>query len=130
MEKDNVKPKLVYFMTPTKDYSPMAMVFFVDNIIKCLSEFFDVVVVSEVAIMPRYVKNTNRSHTVSGHCRWSGSMPTGNKKVSAFPTILKIGFMQIDAYSPGRGPFFLMERLGIETMGIYLKRDTCMPSMT
>ncbi len=117
MQEEQIKRKLVYFMAPADSYSPVMRHFFVNNVLRGLSEFFELVVISQdcdyAEICDRHQPDIAMFDGAVEPlpCR----LPIRN--TSAFPTIPKVGFCKVDPYSQARSVFLSeMESLGIETI--------------
>lgn len=111
-----VKPKLVYFMAPVTEFSPLVMEFFVSRFLKCLALFFDVVIVNSDCDYDEVCDQHHPDLTLFDggiefpHCHQD------IKNTSSHPEVPKIGLLKSDVFSPSRSVFISeMEQWGVET---------------
>ena len=112
-----VKPKLVFFQWRYKA-APKFMVFLHEQHVKCLSEFFEVIVIDEDCDYQQICDEYQPDITL-----FESGIPTINspcqrivKNTSAYPEIPKLGLYNGDAFCGFHAAFFSdMERWGVET---------------
>jgi hypothetical protein len=111
------KPKMVFFQPPRLHNSPHFKEFYNDKAVKCLSEFFQVVIINqdcdyaEICDIHRpEISLFESSNPEMKDCRIRIS------NTSSYPEIPKVGLMWMDVFTPARSAFLAdMDKWGVET---------------
>jgi hypothetical protein len=121
----NLKPRLIFFRFIGSNL-PQYILMHLQEQIKCLSEFFDVVVINEDCDYKLICEKYRPDITVFESGVYAG--PRKIKNTSAYPEIPKVGFCNADAYCLTRSVFLSdMERWDIST---YFCLSVSMPDYT
>ncbi len=111
--KNITKPRLVFFRW-TQEEIPQFVRLHLQQHVKCLSEFFEVIVISENCDYQQVCDKYQPDLTL-----FESGVYTGKREIqntSAYPEIPKLGFCNADAYCESRDVFISdMARWGIET---------------
>jgi hypothetical protein len=119
------KPRLVFFRFIGRNL-PQYILMHLQEQVKCLSEFFDVVVINEDCDYKLICEKYQPEITVFESGVYAG--PRKIKNTSAYPEIPKVGFCNADAYCLTRSVFLSdMERWDIST---YFSISVSMPDYT
>src|SRR5437588_5476083 len=116
MELITEKPNLIFFQYKYNDRLPTFILAHKREHVKCLSEFFNVVVIDHDCdyqqICDRHQPNLTLFESVP-HTSCQRPRIINSR---AYPNIPKIGFLHSDAFAEGRAGFLSdMDHLGIET---------------
>jgi hypothetical protein len=121
----NSKPRLVFFRFIGRNL-PQYILIHLQEQVKCLSEFFDVVIINENCDYKLICEKYQPEITVFESGVYAG--PREIKNTSAYPEIPKVGFCNADAYCVTRSVFLSdMERWDIST---YFCLSVSMPDYT
>jgi hypothetical protein len=117
MEKVNTKPKLLFFKYKYDKHLPEFLLIHNREHIKCLSEFFDVIVIREDCdyqqICEKYEPDLTLFESGVNH---TTCQRLKIKNIHAFPEIPKLGLHNADAFCNARAGFLSdMDHWGIET---------------